>query len=256
MELTHHEIEELLGVYALDAVSPDEADAVELHLRECPRCRAEVAEHREVAAVLAYGGSAAPADIWPRLADSLGDETPPPQLDMARVVSMDAPRRRRPRRSLPLRAAAAVAAVAAAVIAVLGLQVVRLDDRTDQLESALQLTGLEQAAQAAVFAAGSRTVQLRSGDGATFVNAVVRENGDGFLVDDNLPRLSGGLTYQVWAVTGKQAVSVGVLGSDPGTSAFRIVPSGGAVLAVTAERAPGAASPTMTPLVSAPLPLV
>ena len=42
-ELTHDEAAELLGAYALDAVEADERDAIEHHLNECPRCRAEVA---------------------------------------------------------------------------------------------------------------------------------------------------------------------------------------------------------------------
>ena len=37
-ELTHSEIEELLGAYALDALEPEEKAQVEGHLRECIRC--------------------------------------------------------------------------------------------------------------------------------------------------------------------------------------------------------------------------
>src|SRR5206468_3199328 len=51
--LGHPDVQELLGAYALDALDADEADAVELHLRDCPRCRAEVADYRETAALAA-----------------------------------------------------------------------------------------------------------------------------------------------------------------------------------------------------------
>jgi hypothetical protein len=61
--LGHPEVQELLGAYALDALDPGEADAVDLHLRECPRCRAEVEEYRETAAMLAFGGVAAPPGV-------------------------------------------------------------------------------------------------------------------------------------------------------------------------------------------------
>ena len=44
----HDEIPELLGAYAHDAVEPDAAALVEDHLRECPRCAAEVAESEAV----------------------------------------------------------------------------------------------------------------------------------------------------------------------------------------------------------------
>ena len=252
MELTHIEIEELLGVYALDAVSADEADAVELHLRDCPRCRAEVAEHREVAAALAHVGSPAPAGVWSRIAGSLGDEAPP-RLDMARVVSMPSRQDARRRRSLPVRTVAAMAAAAAAVIAVLGLQVSRLDDRTDQLETALQRDGLDQAVQAALFDQSARRVELTSEDGTTFAQAVVRTNGDAFLVRDNLPPLPDDRTYQLWALLGDRPVSVGVLGSDPSTTAFKVAASDVSALAVTAEQAGGVAAPTTAPVIAGAL---
>lgn len=253
MELTHTEIEALLGVYALDAVSPEEADAVELHLRDCPRCRAEVAEHREVAAALAHTGSPAPADVWSRIAGSLGGEALPPRLDMARVTSIRESTRTRGR-SLPLRAVAAMAATAAAVIAVLGVQVFRLDSRTDDLAAALRSEGLDQAVKVALLDSRSRQVHLASDDGTTFVRAVVRANGDAFVVEDNLPALPADLTYQLWAVVGDRAVSVGVLGNDPGTAPFKMAPSGVSALAVTAEQEGGVVSSAKKPLVSGALP--
>ena len=42
----HEDFQDLLGAYALDAVDPTERDEIERHLATCPRCRAEVAEHR------------------------------------------------------------------------------------------------------------------------------------------------------------------------------------------------------------------
>ncbi len=51
-ELTHVEAADLLGAYALDAVEADEREAIERHLQECPRCRAEVADHRTVASFM------------------------------------------------------------------------------------------------------------------------------------------------------------------------------------------------------------
>lgn len=268
MELTHHEIEELLGAYALDAVSAEEADAVELHLRDCPRCRAEVAEHRETAAVLAYAGSPAPANLWNRIAGAIeADDSAPPELDLARVVSMSEAagargrevrgdrRTRRGRRSLPVRVVAAMGAVAAAVIAVLGVQVSRLDDRTDRLADALRREGLDQAVQVALFDETARRVNLRSEDGAVFAQAVLRDNGDGFIVGDNLPGLAADRTYQVWAIVGDEPVSVGVLGSDPGVAAFKMSAPGVTLLAVTAEPAGGVAAPTTTPVVSGMLPV-
>lgn len=76
--MTHAEIAELLGAYALDAVSVEEAAEIEEHLAECPRCRAEVSAHREVAGVLGNLSGSAPAGLWSRIADELaiGSEGP------------------------------------------------------------------------------------------------------------------------------------------------------------------------------------
>ncbi|HVE95111.1 MAG TPA: hypothetical protein VNB24_09335 [Acidimicrobiales bacterium] len=60
----HDELVELTGAYALDALEDDEFEIMELHLRDCPRCRAEVESFRETAALLAHGGVAAPSGLW------------------------------------------------------------------------------------------------------------------------------------------------------------------------------------------------
>lgn len=54
------------------------------------------------------------------------------------------------------------------------------------------------------------------------------------VVSSDLPALSDGETYQLWAVTGGEVVSVGLLGADPVGASFRMegAPS---VLAVTVE---------------------
>jgi anti-sigma factor RsiW len=68
--LPHLEIEGLLAPFALDAVDPDEHEAVAAHLADCPVCRAEVADYRRAAA--AFGRSEIPTDDeWDRLAGGL-----------------------------------------------------------------------------------------------------------------------------------------------------------------------------------------
>ena len=61
----HDELISLLGAYALDAVDDDERRAIDEHLEICAACRAEVAQHLEVAAALGTTAvSAAPDDLW------------------------------------------------------------------------------------------------------------------------------------------------------------------------------------------------
>jgi len=70
-DLTHGEIQDLLGVYALDALDADEAELVRVHLLSCPRCAAEVAAHHEVSGMLANSGGDAPEALWEGIADRL-----------------------------------------------------------------------------------------------------------------------------------------------------------------------------------------
>lgn len=74
--LSHPDYEQLLGAYALDAVDGAEAAAVDLHLLECPRCRAEVALHRETAGLLAHAGASAPDGLWNRISGQLREAPP------------------------------------------------------------------------------------------------------------------------------------------------------------------------------------
>ena len=123
------EIEELIGAYALDAVDDDERAVVEQHLAVCARCRAELIEHREVAALLAYDGNPAPADLWDRIAESLDEPPPALRLEVARqpeVASLDERRRSKFQRGMYI----ALAGVAAALALVLGVVIARDDSST------------------------------------------------------------------------------------------------------------------------------
>src|SRR5256885_12618210 len=86
--MTHTEISELLGAYALDAVDGDEAEEVRAHLDTCPRCADEVRQHREAAAPLAFAGERAPEGLWDPVPARL--EATPPPLDMDRILPLRA----------------------------------------------------------------------------------------------------------------------------------------------------------------------
>ena len=91
-----YELDELLGAYALDAVSPDEARRIEDYLAINPKAAAEVQEHREVATMLAFTGMDAPEGLWSRIEQELDAPAPVPGPELARVMSIDeAPSRRR-----------------------------------------------------------------------------------------------------------------------------------------------------------------
>ncbi len=257
--LSHTEIEELLGAYALDAVEPDEALEVTDHLLDCPRCRAEVSEHREVAALLANSGADAPADLWDRIAASI-EGTAPSAADVARIASP--PLFSRPgagsaqRRSWGGRALMPIAAAAAAVIALLGVQVVGQGDKIDrqgaQLDQMAQEDGLSRAFQSAIAEPTAELIALRSADGEHEVQAVMAGS-TGYLHAGGLPELDEGRTYQLWADLGERRISLGVLGSRPKVATFEIA---GEVLglAITEEQGAGVVVSDQAPVVYAVMP--
>lgn len=242
--MTHDEIEELLGAYALDAVDPAERDLVDAHLVTCARCRAEVAAHREVAAMIAFAGDPAPEGVWQRIAGTL-DEAPPRLALPAEATVLGAAPSRRRRWSLP--AAAVALAAAAAVVAVLGVQLGDQARRIDQLE-AMVADPLQPALQAALDQPGARVLELASADGRLVVRGAVTSDGRGYLRATTLRSLAPDRTYQLWGAADGALVSLGVLGPDPGIVAFR--DEGYGLFAITDESAPGVVRSTRTPVVA------
>ena len=226
--LRHPEVEDLLGAYALDALDPEESDAVDLHLRDCPRCRAEVAEFRETAALLAYGGTEAPPGVWEKIQASL--EEAPPRLELARVVPLDQARPARPAWSRILVANAAVLLLIAAV-AVVALRSGRGDGGDGDGP-----TIADQVAAAAAHP-DAVPVHLAAAGGEGAVDFVLLD-GRAYLVREALPPLPDGETYQLWGQVGETKVSLGVLGSSPGQT---VVAAGAdyEAMAITAEKKPG-----------------
>jgi anti-sigma factor RsiW len=254
--LRSEEIEELLGAYALDAVDDDERAAVERHLVHDPRARAEVADHRAVASLLASTGGPAPSGVWDKIAAALDDEQPP-ALDLAKVVpmaprsaSVPAPPRAHSRPARWTRWATGVAAAAAvAVVAMLGSVVVNQRSEIDDLESA---NGLVRQAEVAFADDTNTTVALVSEDGASRVDAVVQPDGTGYLDAGALVALPDDRTYQLWGVMptadGDAVVSLGVLGNDPSVSAFQA--PGVKALVVTEEIRGGVVSSSQPALLA------
>ncbi len=258
--MDHTQAAELLGAYALDAVEPHEAAAIEQHLEVCPRCRDELRGHREVVGLLANAGEEAPEGLWDRVvagitADSGSRETP---LSL-RVVPGPGPgdgaalplvRHRRWSKSGSLLGLAAAASVV--VVALLGVQVVRLQERTNHLSGEVaSMSGQPTmaAVQRAVHTPGAKVVALAPpAGGQAALEAVILPGGQGYLFDAKLAPLSPAQTYQLWGVVGDQKISYGVLGATPApVTAFR-ASSGVQALAVTAEVAGGVVTSTARPV--------
>jgi hypothetical protein len=204
------DIEDLLGVYAVDGLDADERAVVDAHLARCPRCAAEVAWHRNVAALLTAGGPPPPG-VWKRIAAAL--EEPPPPL---RLVPITAPRARSRREQI----LASMVAVAAAAVGVVGLGLHGQDRRLDRMETAMAADGLRRSAVAALRDPAARTFTLGSAERPPVAQAALLADGRGYLVADQLPPLPADRTYQLWVLVDHQRISAGLLGRRPTVAVF------------------------------------
>ncbi len=275
----HREIQELLGVYALDAVDPETAAMVEAHLAGCVKCSIEVAQHHEVAGLLANSGGESPAGLWDGIATQIDGSTPPSWERLAARLEPADGRADRvvgggddggdgrsgavwatdgvvvpigsSRRSRWVRSGAIVAAAAAAVIAlVFGLQVHHLNNQVNALQAQ---PGLSAAEQAALGQSTTRQVQLTSKSGASpaTVTVVLTASGTGFVVGDQLHSLPADKTYQLWGVIGGKTISLGLLGSNPSVVPFSVAGDGSVqAFAITAEQSGGVIQSQNQPVVA------
>jgi anti-sigma factor RsiW len=226
-----HDLDELLGAYALDAVDDDERRRVEEYLAANPRAANEVREHREVATMLSFSGGDAPPGLWERIAAELDGRPPAPGPELARVLPMEqSARRRRRMRSVGAWLAATAAAVLVAVVLV---GILDGDDGSGD--------PLLAAADAARADRDSRTATLAADGSEATAEAIVDEDGHGYLVASDLPSLADDQTYQLWGFVGDNAISLGVLGPNPEIETFTIEADVDA-FAVTIEPAGGVVS--------------
>ena len=233
------DIDELLAVYALDAVDDDERALVDDYLRENPRAVAEVESYREALSYL-HAGAPAPAGLWDRIATELETSPPPLQLDAFRSPAKSRPRGR----------VFAIAAAALALAAVGGFLVQQQleDDRRDSESVA---AAIEREADAAERDPQSRTVLMRNESGTLSVAAYAEPDGDLFVMAAPLPALGAERTYQLWCVRdgSPSPVSLAVLGARPATSKLHLDSCAGQ-FAITDERSGGAVQPSGDPVVA------
>ena len=248
-----------IAVYALDGLEPDEQAAVEAHLAVCLVCQAELDGHLATLARLTSDEPASPA-VWARITESIAADgggalepqrleavpypgAPPTGEPRRRAAGRRAPgapgagprhlaRRRRPWE----RIAALAAAAAVVVVAALGIGYL-LGDRGEEQRDVADV------ARDAIDA-GDPVATLATPDGAAVARVVVTDTGTGYFIADDLPTLEEGRTYQLWQLDGDQPISLGTVGNGTTPITSVAVPSGTTTMAVSAEVAGGAVSPT------------
>ena len=269
----HQEIQELLGVYALDAVDPETAAMVERHLAECVKCSVEVSQHHEVAGLLANSGGESPAGLWDGIAAQIDGSVPPSWERLAaRLEPVDGrsdrlvgsggeqtgaesdatvvPIANGRRNRWVLRAVSLVAAAAAVIALVLGAQVHHLNKQVSALQAHPLLSAAE---QSALRQPSTKQVELTSKSSTTpgKVTVVLTSSGTGFVEVDQLHSLPSGKTYQLWGVIGGKTISLGLLGPHPAVVPFSVAGDGSVqAFAITAEQAGGVVQSANQPVVA------
>ena len=247
--MSHDEASELLGAYALDAVDGEELTALEAHLETCPRCRAELDSLHEVAGALGTSVVPLPDGLWSSIASRLperpGEEPPPmPRLTPEGRSPFRPPADSRPRRRRNAVATLGALAIAAAAVAVvLGIGLVRADNRVSGLQAAAAHQGSPVAA--ALRIPGHRLVALDTPSHGQLAQFVVVPDGRGYLVSSELPRLGADQTYQLWGIVGSRPVSLGLLGGAPSQAVFTMAGANRpSRLSITVEPSGGSVTPT------------
>jgi anti-sigma-K factor RskA len=244
--VTTADLHALSGAYALDAVDDIERAAFGRHLAECEACTAEVAEFREVAALLG----------------ELAEHPPPVELRSTVLAEVGRTRQASPAKKERREVAphtraeqrwrrAAVASIAAAVLAVVGTWAV-MDQQLDDQRSQVQVLRADRERIYAVMNAKDvvmRGGNLPSGGRVAAAVSATEHGGVAMLAGLDLPR--NGEVYQMWLMDGTKALSSALVvppGLTGGTMLFDNWVPGADAIGVTLEPSGGSPSPTSAPI--------
>jgi hypothetical protein len=244
-ELTRAELDELLPLHALDALDGEELEQVERYVARDEAARVEVASLREAASWLPPADVRAPESLWGDIEQAL-EARDPGDASAPKLLALETAHRR-PRGPLGRRLVAVLAAAAIVLALVLGIQVVRQQQRIDDLAAEMHSDPLERQARAARASADAHVITLSAVDDGDGAEVVMLPDGTGYLMEHELPALGEGSTYQLWAKVGEgdiaRMVSLGVLGRAPGITPFQLA-ANPTMFEVTEEPANGSDAPS------------
>ena len=213
----HQQLRELISIYALGALTAEEATRLERHLDTCAMCGDELAMYLATASAL-DGRKEAPQHLWDPIINRIGG---------SRVVDLSSHRYARLTRALLSVAAAAALVIGGAIIS-------RLVE-----DEGIGPSDVIAAAETAADHPGSLVADFEV-ENTVIARIVLTQDGQGYIIPTTeLPELNPSRTYQLWVVNkDEQVISAGVLGSRPAPSVFTW---GGEVsaLALTREVAGG-----------------
>jgi anti-sigma-K factor RskA len=244
MTLSHDELRSLLAASALNALPSDEAELLEEHLEHCPNCRVELSEFQNTTSMLVEPVMDPPPGLWDEIVASIDRQPEDMPRSLRRVVH---------KKNRWVRGGTLVATGAVAAVIILAVSVANLNSDVSRLQNQAATSPIQRAADNALGSSHHQVVELRTRSGTAVAQAVLTTDGAAYLIPKGLSALATGRTYQLWAESRGEPVSLGVLGQKPGISAFR-VERGMTTLMLTAEPTGGVSAPTSAVLASGGVP--
>jgi anti-sigma-K factor RskA len=224
------DIHKLTGAYVLDAVDDLERARFEQHLAECDDCRAEVAELRETAALLAEMTAVAPpASLRDSVLAGISQVRPlPPVVPTAATTSV--------RRRLPL-------LVAAALVLIAGLGAVAWQPWNDP-------TPPPTAAELVLRASDAEKVFLDLGEAGRATVVRSKSEDRAVIVTEDMVAAPSGKDYELWFQTPDEAmVPAGLMPDAPDQTVVLEGPAADAIaVGITVEPDGGSEEPSSAPI--------
>ena len=266
--MAHQEYEELLSLEALDALDAPDRRKLDSHLETCTDCRAELAEMRDAAGLLAHASTAAEprAEVRERILSSIrADRASAKPIEGSNVVPITPQRNVRAKGQL-LKIAAVVAFVAlSAGLTLLFLSAWlvanhriayltgEIEVQRRELENERSARRRDQEALALLSSRDTKRMELAGTAQAQNARAVFlfdQKSGKAMLMTDGLPVAPAGMAYEVWFIPKGQSPMPGkTFTVDAAGKAMMMdeMPEearANAVVAITLEPENGSAAPT------------
>jgi anti-sigma-K factor RskA len=272
--MEHREYEELLTLEALGALGASEKPALDEHLGTCSACRAELAELRDAAGLLAHASTPAEprAEVRARILDEIRKDAKPASERSSTVVPFRPRTAASPWSSL-MRVAAAIAFIALLVGVVVlwrrdarsQQEIARLSQQLNQQQEELARDRDALTRQGEALALfnmpGMKKMDLAGTQTAAAARATFvydRDTGRAMLMTAGLPAAPPGMAYEVWFIPkGHSPMPGKTFTVDASGHAMMMdqVPMearDNAVVAITLEPTGGSPSPTGSIYLSSP----
>lgn len=262
--MAHQDYEELLTLYALDALDGPDRRKLEEHIETCSDCRAELAEMRDAAGLLAHAAPAVEprAEVRERILSSIRADASTNKPNVGSNVVPIAPKRKVRSPNYWLRIAAVIALVGVVfwLISLLlvanrkiGALTYEIEAQRLDLESEREARRRDQEALALLNSRDTRRMELAGTAQAQNARATFifdQKSGKAMLMTDGLPAPPTGMAYEVWFIPKGQApmpgktFTVDAAGKAMMMDEMPAQARENAVVAITLEPEKGSASPT------------